>query len=143
MIVDVVRNLDGGRGTILTNHTSGDTHLTVPKDITGDDVENAHDEGNDSTTDYDLEEARSESGLVLIVRVQVPENHNTVYNHEDAQSDEARLNAQQRPVVLEVALKERKLRDDEECAHKDGDHVADAVEEEVTVDDEGLDKHRD
>lgn len=106
-----------------------------------DEVEEAEDETEDTCSDDDSPERKTELLLRGSVLVEVTKHLASHDNQRKCQCDQSRLLAQQRPVASIPALKKAELRDDQEYADCAGHEVADAVEEEEIGVLDCLDEH--
>ena len=96
----------GNDGTVGTHLAAGDAFFGVAEDEGGDEVEKAHERGEDAGGDDDAPEGKAKvlntSGLL----VEVSKDVEAQADHGDAQEDETGFGTEEGPFVGEVVLEE-------------------------------------
>lgn len=91
-------------GSSRAYHASSDPSGLIAEDETGDDVEEANDNGQDTRSNKQAPERQSERLLARSLLIHVTEHVESDYHHRTTQSDKAMRWTEQRPVAgVEVA----------------------------------------
>jgi len=78
------------------------------------DVDDAHENDDDASGDDDAPECQADGFLARVFLVQVGEDAVAKSKHGDSEHDEARLVAEEGPILCKMIFEEREFGDDEE-----------------------------